>query len=101
MHMPDGTTLPGTRSAALLDGPFLYERAPSGLAVFGAVHWLRLTVADLAPASPDLAAVNAMTPAPILRVLEAARMARAPIGAHLFHGTSRTTISPSAGGSQS
>jgi hypothetical protein len=92
MHMgsvklPDGTTLPGPNGAALLDGPFLYERAPSLLAVAGGVHWLRLAVPTLAPSSEDLSAVNSMTPAPILRVLDAARIAPAAEGSRTFHGT--------------
>ena len=73
MKLPDGTPLPGPRGAALIDGPFLYERAPSGIALYGRIRWLRLRLSDLSPASEELRAVHAMTPLPLLELLKAAR----------------------------
>jgi hypothetical protein len=87
LHLPDGTVVPGADGAALLDGPFLYERAPSTIAVNGVVRWLRLRVATLSPASEELDAVHAMTPGPLLRVLRAARAAPEAEGAHVYNGT--------------
>jgi hypothetical protein len=87
LKLDDGTVVPGPDGAALLDGGFLYERAPSNLAVQGDVQWLRLTVAALPPQSDDMVAVRSMTPVPLLRVLRAAHIARTPEGARAFHGT--------------
>src|SRR2546423_2634498 len=66
--LPDGRKLPGPNAAALLDGPFLYEQAPSGIAVLGKFRWLRLPVESLSPSAPELKALHALTPAPLLRV---------------------------------
>lgn len=87
VKLPDGTKVPGPNGAALLNGPFLYERAPSTIAVYGSVNWLRLRVHALAPSSDDVKAVRSMTPAPILDVLDAAAIAPAEPGARVFHGT--------------
>jgi hypothetical protein len=86
LKLPGGTKLAGATSAALLLGPFLYERAPSG-AVLGKVRWLRLHVPDLSPGAAELKAVHALTPAPLLRVLGQARMTQARPGARLYRGT--------------
>jgi hypothetical protein len=64
----------GMTGAALLDGAFLYEEAPNGIAVFDKVRWLRLTVARLSPASQEMSAVRALTPAPLMRVIREARL---------------------------
>jgi hypothetical protein len=75
------------REAALIDGPFLYERAPSS--VGGKLRWLRVRLSDLPKGSHDLAVVHALTPAPLLRVLGAAHMARSASDPRSFHGTIR------------
>jgi hypothetical protein len=85
LTLSDGTVVPGPNGAALLDGPFLYERAPSNVAVQGSIHWLRLSVAKLAPNSEDLSALHSMTPRPLLRLLRQANVARAG-DSSLFHG---------------
>jgi hypothetical protein len=64
----------GMTGAALLDGAFLYEEAPNGVAVFDKIRWLRLTVARLSPASQAMSAVRALTPAPLIRVVREARL---------------------------
>jgi hypothetical protein len=71
LHLSDGTVLPGSDGAALLAGPYLYERAPSSVVVFGKIRWLRVH----AGGSKDLSTVRSLTAAPILRV------------PHAFHGT--------------
>jgi len=81
----DGTKVPGPSGAALLDGPFLYERAPDNIVVQGTLRWLRLSTARLSKASDDLQAVRAMTPSPLLRVLGEAHMWQA--GTRLYRGT--------------
>jgi len=85
--MPDGTKVPGPSTAALIDGPFLYERAPSSVAARGKVRWLRLRLAELPKGSHDLKTIHALTPGPLLRVLGAARIAPYAHGARSFHGT--------------
>jgi len=85
LKLPDGTTVPGPSGAALLDGPFLYERAPNNIVVQGRIRWLRLSVRQLSSASDDLKAVHAMTPSPILRVVGEAHMWQA--GSRLYKGT--------------
>jgi hypothetical protein len=67
--LPGGTKVPGPDGAALLDGPFLYLRAPSSVVVFGKIHWLREPVSSLRPTSSELRSVRAMSPAPLLHVL--------------------------------
>jgi hypothetical protein len=85
--LSDGTKLPGMNGAALLDGPYLYERAPGSVALYGKIRWLRLRVGSLPAAGDDLSAVQSMSPAPLLRVLERARIATGPAGSRTFHGT--------------
>jgi hypothetical protein len=87
VKLPDGTVVRGAAGAALLDGPFLYERAPVAIAQHGNLHWLRLPVASLSRSSDDLRAVHSMTPAPLLRLLRAARIAPAAEGARVYHGS--------------
>jgi hypothetical protein len=67
--LEDGTRLPGTRGALLMSGPFLYESAPNGIAVFGNVRWLRLKVDGMSPRSQTLSTLHALTPAPLLRIV--------------------------------
>jgi hypothetical protein len=87
LKMPDGTKVAGANGAALLLGPFLYERAPSGGLVLGKVRWLRMRVADLSRNAAELKAVHALTPAPLLRVLGEAQTTQAGPGARLYRGT--------------
>ena len=87
VKLPDGSRVPGPSTAALLLGPFLFERAPSNMTVLGKLRWLRLHVADLSDASPELKAVHALTPEPLLRVLAEARLTQATPEGGLFRGT--------------
>lgn len=72
--LPDGTTMPGATGAIMLTRPFLYERAPGGVAVFGNVRWLRLHVLGRSPRSQVLSTVRSMTPSPLLRVIAQSRL---------------------------
>src|SRR3954469_21341706 len=87
LTLDDGTVVPGPTGAALLDGPFLYERAPSNVSVDGPVKWQRLAVWTLRAGSPDLAAIRSMSPAPLLRVLRAAHTGQASRGGPVFRGS--------------
>jgi hypothetical protein len=87
LTLDDGTVVPGPSGAALLDGPFLYERAPSNLPVDGPVQWQRLAVWTLPARSPDLAAIRSMSPSPLLRVLHTAHTGRARGSSRVFHGS--------------
>lgn len=87
VRLPDGSSVPGPNGAALLDGPFLYERAPRGVALGGGIHWLRLDVPSLAPTSAALDAVHAMTPTPVLDVLRAAHVGPHQGAGGSFSGT--------------
>lgn len=81
-----GTALPGPQQSALLDGPFLYEGSPNGVAVAGKIRWLRVPVAR-----PDtgraIAAMHNMTPAPLLRIVDEWSKARSHAANGAFHGT--------------
>src|SRR3954454_10602211 len=86
LTLADGTVVPGPTGAALLDGPFLYERAPSNLAVDGPVRWQRLAGWALPSGSPHLPAIPSMSAAPLLHVLRAAHTGRASRTGHVFRG---------------
>jgi hypothetical protein len=59
----------GSEAAAMIDGPFFYERAPNGVAVDGTIRWLRIPIDAGGRSAAALDAVRTMTPAPLLRVL--------------------------------
>jgi len=84
--LPDGTIVPGPDGAELLDGPFLYERAPSFIVVLGTIKWLRVAVASLSPGSGALQSLHQLTPSPLLRVLNEAHAAPTTPAATLFRG---------------
>jgi hypothetical protein len=75
----------GSESAAMIDGPFFYERAPNGIAVDGTIRWLRVPIAAIGRSAPALNLVRNMTPAPLLRVLGEANAA--PTRGSRFAGT--------------
>jgi hypothetical protein len=72
--MKDGTTMPGTDGAIMVSRPFLYERAPSGLSMFGSIRWLRVSIGGLPTRSQTLSTVRSLTPSPLLRVIGEARL---------------------------
>lgn len=70
----------GPRQSALLDGAFLYEGSPNGVAIAGRIHWLRVPSSTHGPVD----AMHTFSPSPLLRVLDEyshARM-RAPRGVY-------------------
>lgn len=85
--LADGTTVAGPQQSALLDGPFLYEGSPNGVAVDGKIRWLRVPVARIGPTAAAITTLRNLSPAPLLRVLDEWSNAktRAPQG--IFHGT--------------
>ena len=85
--LADGTAVPGPQQSALLDGPFLYEGSPNGVAIDGKIRWLRVPVARIGSKASAITAMRNLSPAPLLRVLDEWSKAktRAPKG--VFHGT--------------
>src|SRR5262249_3838835 len=61
--------IPGRDGAAMIDGPFLYERASSRVVVDRSIQWLRVPIASIGKASSVVNAVRSLTPLPLLRVL--------------------------------
>jgi hypothetical protein len=83
----DGTELPGPQQSALLDGPFLYEGSPNGVAVEGSIRWLRIPVARIGTRAPAIGAIRNMSPAPLLRMLDEWTHARTHSPHGVFHGS--------------
>jgi hypothetical protein len=81
-----GTALPGQEESAILDGPFLYEGAPNGIAVYGNIRWLRVPVSSLSPSSKALTSIRNLSPAPLLRLLDESSLARRDMPNGFFHG---------------
>ena len=69
----DGTTLPATTGAVMFNRPFLYERAPGGLAVNG-MSWLRLQTSGMPQNSQALTSERAQTPSPLWHVTQESRL---------------------------
>src|SRR5437868_3331715 len=80
------TALPGQQQSALLDGPFLYEGAPNGIAVYGNIRWLRVPVSTLSPSSKALTSMRNLSPAPLLRLIDESSLARKHMPNGFFHG---------------
>lgn len=83
----DGVSVPGPSQSAIIDGPFLYEGAPDGIAVDGAIRWLRVPVARIGQKAPALSNVRSLSPAPLLRVLDEWTRARIRVADGRFRGT--------------
>ena len=79
--------LPGPEQSALLDGPFLYEGSPNGVAIAGKVSWLRFPVARIGEQSRPMTTMHNLSPAPVLHVLDESARARTHSRTGLFHGT--------------
>ncbi len=82
-----GAAMPGPQQSALIDGPFLYEGSPNGIAVQGNVRWLRVPIARIGTSSKAVSTMHNLSPAPLLRIVDEWSRAQtsAPHGA--FHGT--------------
>jgi hypothetical protein len=59
----------GASGGELVYGPFLYEQAPNGIAVFGNVRWLRTPLAQLPANSRELMTLHALNIGPLLQVI--------------------------------
>ena len=84
--LPTGDILPSSSTAGLIDGPFLYERAPDGLTIGGA-SWVRMSIARLGANSLPLRGMHGMTAMPLLHVLGEARAYPITRNASIFRGT--------------
>ena len=84
---PGTAVMPVASGAALVDGPFLYVHAPSGIVVNGTVRWLRTRIAALSPASPELHALHAMTSEPLLRVVAVTHTTALAVASGVYRGT--------------
>lgn len=95
------------QQSALLDGPFLYEGAPNGVAIAGKVRWVRMPVARIGRDARPIQTMHTLSPAPLLRVLDewSHGKTRSPNGA--YHGVVafddpivQTALAGMAGGTQ-
>jgi hypothetical protein len=59
----------GMSGGELVYGPFLYEQAPDGIAVYGTVRWLRTSLVRLPANSRELAMLRALKIGPLLAVV--------------------------------
>jgi hypothetical protein len=76
----------GPQQSAMIDGPFLYEGSPNGVAIVGKVRWLRLPIARIGSHARPIETIHSLSPAPLLHVLDewAGAKRRSPDGS--FHG---------------
>src|SRR5262249_45700297 len=58
---------PGMTGGELVYGPFLYEQAPNGIAVYGKVRWLRTPLSLLPTNSRELMVLHALRIGPLLQ----------------------------------
>jgi hypothetical protein len=84
--LPTGDIIPSSSTAGLIDGPFLYERAPDGLSVGGA-QWVRVRLASIGSSSLALRGMHGMTAMPLMHVLGEARAHPITRNASIFRGT--------------
>jgi hypothetical protein len=56
----------GMSGGELVYGPFLYEQAPDGIAVYGKIRWLRTTLSHLPASSRELMTLRALKIGPLL-----------------------------------
>ncbi|HET8893643.1 MAG TPA: hypothetical protein VFM96_06060 [Gaiellaceae bacterium] len=84
--LPTGDIIPSSSTAGLIEGPFLYERAPDGLTIGGA-NWVRLSIARIGSTSLALRGMHGMTAMPLLHVLGEAHAYPMTRNASIFRGT--------------
>jgi hypothetical protein len=80
-------SVPLASGAALLDGPFFYVHAPSGVVVNGTVRWLRTRIAALPPAAPAIRTLHAMTSEPLLNLLTVTHTTALAVASGVYRGT--------------
>jgi len=59
----------GLSGGELVYGPFLYEQAPDGIAIYGKVRWLRTTLSHLSLNSRELQTLRALKIDPLLQLV--------------------------------
>jgi hypothetical protein len=74
----------GMSGGELVYGPFLYEQAPDGIAVYGKVRWLRTELARLPASSRELATLRALKIGPLLDLVARGRLKGG--AQHMFRG---------------
>jgi hypothetical protein len=74
LTLSNGSTMPGTSGAIIFSKPFLYEKAPGAVTMVGNVSWLRLDLGSASQQSHTLSTVRSLTPSPLLRVLDEAKL---------------------------
>ena len=79
--------VPGPQQSAFVDGPFLYEGSPNGVALSGKIRWLRIPIARVGQAASEVTAIRNLSPAPLLRILDEWSHARTRAVNGMFHGT--------------
>jgi hypothetical protein len=79
--------VPLASGAAMLDGPFLYVHAPSGIVVNGSVRWLRTRIAALPTGAPAIRTLHAMTSEPLLDVLTVTHTTALAVASGVYRGT--------------
>jgi hypothetical protein len=67
-------TLGSTDGRIMISKPFLYEKAPSSMQVFGDIHWLRLQMSGLSQHGQMLSTLRALTPTPLLHLIGEAKL---------------------------
>ena len=83
--LQDGTQIPGPEQSAMLDGPFLYEGAPNGVAIDGHIRWLRVPVSH-GHSPAVLTTMRSLSPVPLFRVLDESPLARTSMRTRKFSG---------------
>lgn len=85
IHLRESSSI-RTQQSAMIDGPFLYEGAPNGIAVLGRIRWVRLPLARTS-AESIVSTVHNLSPAPLLRILDEWPRVRTRSATGTFHGT--------------
>lgn len=85
--LADGTAVHGPHQSVFIDGPFLYEGSPNGVAVLGHIRWLRIPLARLGSGSKVVSTVHNLSPAPLLRLLDEWSRAHMRTRTGAFRGT--------------
>jgi hypothetical protein len=76
----------GTSGGELVYGPFLYEQAPDGIAIYGKVRWLRTTLSHLSLNSRELQTLRALKIDPLLQLVARGQL-NANAAGRVFRGS--------------
>ena len=67
-------TLGSMDGRIMISKPFIYEKAPSSMQIFGDIHWLRLQMSGLSERGQVLSTLRALTPTPLLHLIAEAKL---------------------------